>query len=701
MKPLVRALVSVVFLASLAAPLDAADFERLFRDRRWGELDKAFAVSSPDMAPRDLSLVANAFWVRGNWKDAVACMDRAKKGMPAEIAPYADMIRILGLERTERTEEARVEAARLLASKRPKDLEYFVAYAMYRLTDPKDTASRRAMLRKMHASADGKAQKMQALSELIALGDAKDAARRAETANACLELLSLHPTNARALAILSESPKPWPPDVSFVTGYAAYLGKDYSKAAALLRTVPIASKNGRMARYYRGFSLMRLGRGAEALDVFGPLALSGKGYADSAVRRIALLSKGTLKEPGVALLRKVVATRRGDMAARAMEALSRLLSGAEARTMEDRVVREYPDSEHAAGILWERGWKRWDAGAVADALAVWKKLLTPGVDGSWAPRVLYWVGRGYERLGKKDRATVYFNRLGRSYPLSIHAFLAFPNGVKPIVDGAPKGLESEPGELERWGFVLYEKRRLLDRGGAKDFYRAALLSQWNGDGQGAYSAAARISRLLTGGDAIYRKGLQMLYPQAFADVVRTTASRFLVDECLVWAIMRQESAYDPLARSWVGATGLMQLMPATARGEAKALGVKIESLYDVEMNILLGTSHIARLLRNLKRVEWAAAAYNAGSGAAKRWIEGNEAMPLDRWMEEVGYKETSGYVRRVMANLRVYRMLYGESKRPATLSADLVPPGKTSDDQPVEDEGTAGDDDTPMLNVRE
>ena len=76
-------------------------------------------------------------------------------------------------------------------------------------------------------------------------------------------------------------------------------------------------------------------------------------------------------------------------------------------------------------------------------------------------------------------------------------------------------------------------------------------------------------------------------------------------------------------------------------------------------------------------------------------------MPLDRWMEEVGYKETSGYVRRVMANLRVYRMLYGESKRPATLSADLVPPGKTSDDQPVEDEGTAGDDDTPMLNARE
>jgi tetratricopeptide (TPR) repeat protein len=395
MKPLVRALVSVVFLASLAAPLDAADFERLFRDRRWGELDKAFAVSSPDMAPRDLSLVANAFWVRGNWKDAVACMDRAKKGMPAEIAPYADMIRILGLERTERTEEARVEAARLLASKRPKDLEYFVAYAMYRLTDPKDTASRRAMLRKMHASADGKAQKMQALSELIALGDAKDAARRAETANACLELLSLHPTNARALAILSESPKPWPPDVSFVTGYAAYLGKDYSKAAALLRTVPIASKNGRMARYYRGFSLMRLGRGAEALDVFGPLALSGKGYADSAVRRIALLSKGTLKEPGVALLRKVVATRRGDMAARAMEALSRLLSGAEARTMEDRVVREYPDSEHAAGILWERGWKRWDAGAVADALAVWKKLLL----GSARPV----LGRARIRTARKER----------------------------------------------------------------------------------------------------------------------------------------------------------------------------------------------------------------------------------------------------------------------------------------------------------
>ncbi len=703
MTTIVRAISSLILVAFLALPLHAADIERLFRERRWDELDKVFAAASPDMSARELSLAANAFWIRGNREEALECMDRAKKGMPQEIVPYADMIRILALERTGRTADAKAEATRLLSSKCPKDLAYFAAYALYRLAAADEVAPKRTLLRKMYALSDGKAQKMQVLSELVSLPDVKDPARRAETSNACRELLLLHPTNAKALAILSESPKPWSADISFVVGYAAYLRRDYAKAAALLRAVPISSREGRMARYYRGYSLMRLGRGGEALDVFSPLALSGKSYADSAVRRIAQISKGSLEERGVALLRKVAATRRGDMAARAMEALSRLLAGTEARRMEDRVVREYPDSELAADILWKRGWKRWDEGSVADAVAVWKKLLTPGVGASWAPRILYWVGRGYERLGKKDRAAEYFNRLGRSYPLSIHAFLAFPNGVKPIVDGDPKILESAPGELERWGFVVYAKRQLLERGTPKDLYRAALLSQWNGDGQGAYAAASRISRLLVGGDAIYRTGLRFLYPQAFADIVRPAAARFATDENVVWAIMRQESAYDPLARSWVGATGLMQLMPATARGEAKALDVTIESLYDVGTNVLLGTAHIARLLRNFKRVEWAAAAYNAGSGAAKRWIAGNESMPLDRWMEEVGYRETNGYVRRVMANLYVYRMLYpkepakAEQGKKSGTSLSLV-----SDDQLVEDEGAAGDDDdTPPLNVSE
>jgi soluble lytic murein transglycosylase len=153
--------------------------------------------------------------------------------------------------------------------------------------------------------------------------------------------------------------------------------------------------------------------------------------------------------------------------------------------------------------------------------------------------------------------------------------------------------------------------------------------------------------------------------------------------------MRQESAFNPSATSWVGAAGLMQLMPATAKGEADALGIKSYNLYSSDQNIILGTAHIARLLKSFGNTEQAVAAYNGGSGSARRWLAGREKVPLDEWIESVRFEETNDYVRRVMANLHIYRALYGA---PKTGGKEPVSSGEDAAGQKAEEIPLLADD---------
>ncbi|HCA40166.1 MAG TPA: transglycosylase, partial [Aminobacterium sp.] len=101
-----------------------------------------------------------------------------------------------------------------------------------------------------------------------------------------------------------------------------------------------------------------------------------------------------------------------------------------------------------------------------------------------------------------------------------------------------------------------------------------------------------------------------------------------------------------------------QLMPATGQEEARLLEMGNADLWDPATNILLGASHLARLQKRFRRLEWAVAAYNAGSGSVGKWIKEGEDRPFDEWMEDIPYNETRNYVRKVMGNLFIYRVLY-------------------------------------------
>ena len=168
---------------------------------------------------------------------------------------------------------------------------------------------------------------------------------------------------------------------------------------------------------------------------------------------------------------------------------------------------------------------------------------------------------------------------------------------------------------------------------------------------------------MTSSTTLYRSDLEALYPRPYKNLVDAAAKQYGVENNFVWAIMRQESAFQVSAKSWVGAAGLMQLMPATAKEEAKRAGLSNYDLYSAGDNIKLGASHLGWLGKNFSKKEHVMAAYNAGSGNARKWLKTvGEKADLPNWIEAVKFDETNGYVQRVSANLEIYRLLYENAK---------------------------------------
>jgi soluble lytic murein transglycosylase len=141
------------------------------------------------------------------------------------------------------------------------------------------------------------------------------------------------------------------------------------------------------------------------------------------------------------------------------------------------------------------------------------------------------------------------------------------------------------------------------------------------------------------------------------------AGGYALDRALVWAFMRQESAFNPKARSYVGAMGLMQLMPGTARLVARAYATdQGANFYDPSTNIALGQAYIASLLsdtdNNLVRT---AAGYNGGPGNVMRWDNSlNAGQDPLLYVASIPLFETRDYVQRVLANYWMYQIRLGQ-----------------------------------------
>jgi soluble lytic murein transglycosylase len=170
---------------------------------------------------------------------------------------------------------------------------------------------------------------------------------------------------------------------------------------------------------------------------------------------------------------------------------------------------------------------------------------------------------------------------------------------------------------------------------------------------------------------------EIAFPRPFSDLVERASATSNVPSALTWAIMRQESAFVPDARSPSDAYGLMQLIVGTARGVARGTGMDSdpESLKRPEVSITLG----AKLLGGLRASypanrALAIAAYNGGGGSVARWLAARPNEDFDLWVEEIPFEETRNYLKRVVGNEAAYAFLY----TPDALDDVLAPPVKVS-----------------------
>ncbi|MCA3256990.1 MAG: lytic transglycosylase domain-containing protein [Rubrivivax sp.] len=160
--------------------------------------------------------------------------------------------------------------------------------------------------------------------------------------------------------------------------------------------------------------------------------------------------------------------------------------------------------------------------------------------------------------------------------------------------------------------------------------------------------------------------LAQRYPTPFREQVLARAREVGVEAAYVFGLIRQESRFILDARSSVGASGLMQLMPATARWTAQKLGLdwKPELITDRDLNLRLGMTYLRLLKDDFGGSNvMAAAAYNAGPGRPRRWREGG-AVEAAAWVEGIPFNETRDYVKKVLANTVVYAALLGQQGVP-------------------------------------
>jgi soluble lytic murein transglycosylase len=154
----------------------------------------------------------------------------------------------------------------------------------------------------------------------------------------------------------------------------------------------------------------------------------------------------------------------------------------------------------------------------------------------------------------------------------------------------------------------------------------------------------------------------LYYPYGYKETVQNYSNQYALDPLFTLAVIRQESHFMPLAGSYAGAQGLMQIMPATGKGIAGQLGIQNYNdimLLDPEINIKMGTFYLRQQLDNFNQNQfYCLGAYNGGPGKMSEWISKRGSMDIDEFIESISYEQSREYVKIVMGNYYFYQMLY-------------------------------------------
>lgn len=331
-----------------------------------------------------------------------------------------------------------------------------------------------------------------------------------------------------------------------------------------------------------------------------------------------------------------------------------------------KLYLQYPDGRFSADALSNIFFAKIKARDYSSAFKIGRDHLNKFPNVNSTPMVMFWMGK----ISPYNEASNYYKEVINKYPDSYYAYRAYLKLSRmqgPLITSYlnPKPI-AYPYKYTKNNIIV----KLVDLGdydtvnefaGDDDFIKSWVLYK-----KGDYSRS-----MLTARDAMekienkpdkYDLRWRLVYPVMYYEDVRKFAGETGNNIPLMLGLIREESYFDPLAQSIVGASGLMQLMPSTANeiNSKFSLGMNVSNaLFNPYSNIKLGNYYYEFLRKNLEGYDISSvAAYNGGIGSIQRWKTSLHYNDTDEFVEQIPYPETKNYVKKVFRSYWNYVRIY-------------------------------------------
>ncbi len=336
----------------------------------------------------------------------------------------------------------------------------------------------------------------------------------------------------------------------------------------------------------------------------------------------------------------------------------------------DILIRSYSRNKYAEDGAWYLGWIYYRSGQYREALGTFSSFTDS--DSSFnASNAKYWRARSLEKQGRHDEAHVQYRELADSTTPTYHTYLAQKkSGYSPTF----ANINPETTALSPKSSKRKQRTQMLISLGMPEEAQLEIVAME--DEARTKEEFVIVSLLYSQVDDYYQSikvaqgiGLpqanRLSYPKGYQEFVAPYSKKYGVDELLVYSIIREESRFQKDAVSPADAVGLMQLIPPTARSVARQIGINgfsTSMLTIPRINIEMGIFYFKQVLDKFNGdVELALASYNAGPHRAADWKVRFYGLEKDEFIEEVPFRETRNYIRRILRSYGAYKAIYGSA----------------------------------------
>lgn len=395
-----------------------------------------------------------------------------------------------------------------------------------------------------------------------------------------------------------------------------------------------------------------------------------------------------------------------DQAAEALLAKSKILQKKNDPTtalkLRQSVLKQYSQSDTAAEIRWQQAELLDQQGDLNGAWAWAKQIVEQNPDSEVAPKAAFWIGKWAGLLKQPPQAQDAFKYTLSRYPDSYYAWraasllgwdvgdfstvrqktpsIATPQSRSDLPTGsqAMRELYQLGQSRDAWSLWQVEFTNRVKPTVAEQFTDGLIRLGVNDNLDGIFMLSSLSWRKPAEERAEYKtlrkqaSYWRSLYPFPFLPIIEQWAQKRSLNPMLVTALIRQESRFEPKIESSAGAKGLMQVIPETADWVASKISLKQYDLTLPDDNVNLGTWYLDFTHKEYdSNSVFAVASYNAGPGKVAEWIQKYSA-DIDRFVEQIPYPETRGYVESVLGNYWNYLRIYNSeiSQQLAQLSPE-------------------------------